>query len=82
MKKNIKKIKKFEFRSKRKIKTFEKKPQKGGTPAIENNETTSNFVNVPVEPKSLKEYNVLTRLLVNWKRVVKITKRAKLYMNR
>ena len=78
----MKKIKKFEFRSKRKTNTFEKNPQNGGTPAIENKAITSSFVKVPVAPKSLKAYNELVRLFVNWKRVVKITKSAILYINR
>lgn len=46
-------MKKLEFSSNKKIKTFEKKPQKGGTPAIENKAITNNLVKVPVEPKSL-----------------------------
>ena len=78
MKKNEKKTKKFELKSSKKINTLEKKPQKGGTPAIENKETTRIFVKVFVDPKSLKVYNVFTLLFVSCNNVIKITNKAKL----
>ena len=46
-------MKKLEFNSNKKIKTFEKNPQNGGTPAIESRAITNSLVKVPVEPKSL-----------------------------
>jgi len=52
-----------------KIKSFEKKPQKGGTPAIENNAIINTLVKKLLEPKSLKEYNVFKSKLTNWNKV-------------
>lgn len=51
--------KKLELKSSKKINILEKKPQKGGTPAIEKRTTTKIFVKVEVAPKSLNVYNVL-----------------------
>jgi hypothetical protein len=58
-KKKGNKIKKLELHKRVKIKSLEKKPQKGGTPAIENNAKIKTFVKKLFEPKSLKEYKVL-----------------------
>ena len=63
MNKSIKKKgnrkKKFELQSKEKIKILEKKPQKGGTPAIENRDIINIFEKKLNEPKSIKAYKVL-----------------------
>jgi hypothetical protein len=42
-----------------KINSLEKKPQKGGTPAIENKAKIKTLVKKLLEPRSLKEYSVL-----------------------
>lgn len=49
----------MELHKRVKIKSLEKKPQKGGTPAIENKAKIKTFVKKLFEPKSLKEYKVL-----------------------
>lgn len=49
----------MELHKRVKINSLEKKPQKGGTPAIENNAKIKTFVKKLFEPKSLKEYKVL-----------------------
>ena len=78
VKKKYKKTKKWELKSDKKIKTFEKNPQKGGTPAIEKSDIISNFVRVLVEPKSLNVYREFVRELVSCKRVEKTTNKDKL----
>lgn len=65
MKKNKNKIKKFDVLNKLNINTFEKKPQKGGTPAIENKAIIKNFVNTLCEPNTLKDDIVLVLKLTN-----------------
>jgi len=55
MKKNGKNKKKFEFANKVKIKIFEKNPQNGGTPAIENRVIINTFEKKFNDPKSKKE---------------------------
>ena len=65
MKKIENKIKKLELKRSNSIKSFEKKPKNGGTPAIEKNETTSIFVKIFVAPRSEKEYNVFISVLIN-----------------
>ena len=42
-----------------KINNFEKKPQNGGTPAMENKAIIKTLVKKLLDPKSLKECNVL-----------------------
>jgi hypothetical protein len=42
-----------------KINNFEKNPQNGGTPAIENKASIRTLVKKLFEPRSLKEYKVL-----------------------
>ena len=48
---------------------MEKKPQKGGTPAIENKAIIKTFVKKLFDPKSLKDCNVFKSKLTNWNRV-------------
>ena len=50
---------KFEFSSSIKIKSFEKKPTKGGIPAIESKEIIKSLVDTCVPLKWVKEYKVL-----------------------
>ena len=59
MKKNGKNKKKFELHNKVKIKILEKKPRKGGTPAIENRAIIKIFEKKFEEPNSVNEYRVL-----------------------
>ena len=55
MKKKGNNIKKFELAKRVKIKIFEKNPQKGGTPAIENKATIKTFEKKFNDPRSRKE---------------------------
>ena len=55
IKKKGNKIKKFEFAKRVKMKILEKKPQNGGTPAIENNVIMRTFEKKFNEPRSKKE---------------------------
>ena len=59
MKKKGKRIKKFEFAKRVNRKILEKKPQKGGTPAIENREIIKTFEKKLRDPKSTKDWSVL-----------------------
>lgn len=52
-------MKKLELHNKENINILEKKPMKGGTPAMENKEIISTLVKKFEEPKSIKEYKVL-----------------------
>ena len=81
MKKNENKMKKFEVHNKVNIKILEKKPQNGGTPAIENKATMSIFEKKLFEPKSLNDWVVLISKLLNWNNVKNIINRDKLYIN-
>lgn len=56
-----------------KIKILEKKPQKGGTPAIENSDKISTLEKKFNDPKSIKECKVLYSECKNWKKVRKTT---------
>jgi len=58
-------MKKFELASKLKIKSFEKNPQKGGTPAIEKRLTTKTFAKKLVFPKLFSEDIEAVRELIN-----------------
>ena len=58
-KKNGNKIKKLELHKRVNINILEKKPQKGGTPAIEKRAKISTLVKKLLEPKSLNEQSVL-----------------------
>ena len=59
IKKKGKNKKKFELHNKVNINTFEKKPKKGGTPAIENRAIIKILEKKLEEPNSVKEYKVL-----------------------
>lgn len=59
------KIKKFDVQSNVKIKILEKKPQKGGTPAIENKAIIRTFVQKLFIPNEENECKVLTSVLKN-----------------
>jgi hypothetical protein len=59
MKKKGKRMKKFELAKRVKMKIFEKKPQKGGTPAIENKEIIKTFEKKFNDPRSIKDCKVL-----------------------
>jgi len=52
-------MKKLELHKRVNINIFEKKPQKGGTPAIEKRAKIKTLVKKLFEPKSLNEYKVL-----------------------
>ena len=52
-------MKKLELHKSVNINIFEKKPQKGGTPAIEKRAKISTLVKKLFEPKSLNEQSVL-----------------------
>jgi hypothetical protein len=69
VKKKKNKIKKYELQSKIKIKILAKKPQKGGTPAIDKIVISKIFVKILVDPKSLKENKVFVLKFVNWNKV-------------
>lgn len=73
MKKKGKRIKKFELAKSVKRKIFEKKPQKGGTPAIEKRAIIKTFEKKFNEPKSINDCNVLYSECRNWKKVKKTT---------
>ena len=60
---------------------LEKKPQNGGTPAIENKAIMSIFEKKLFEPKSLNDWVVLISKLLNWNNVKNIINRDKLYIN-
>jgi len=51
------------------MKIFEKKPQNGGTPAIENKVIIRILVKILLVPKSLKECRVFKSKLTNWNKV-------------
>lgn len=59
IKKNGNNRKRFELHNKENMKTFEKKPQNGGTPAIENKAKMRVFEKKLDDPKSTREYIVL-----------------------
>ena len=65
MKKYAKRTKKLEALNKLKIKSFEKNPQKGGTPAIENKVMIKNFVRILFIPKLPKAEVVTCFVLAN-----------------
>jgi hypothetical protein len=56
-----------------KRKIFEKKPQKGGTPAIEKRAIIKTFEKKFNDPKSINDCNVLYSECRNWKKVKKTT---------
>ena len=60
------------------MKIFEKKPRKGGTPAIENKDTSKNFVKVLEKPKALNECRVFISVLTICNNVENNNIRAKL----
>jgi len=64
-KKNGNRTKKFEVQRRVKINSFEKKPQKGGTPAIEKRAIIRTFVKKLLDPRSLKECSVFKSKLTN-----------------
>lgn len=64
-----------------KIKSFEKNPKKGGTPAIENKEIVINFPKGLLFEKLLKECVVLMSVFVTWNKVANKTTKEKLYIN-
>jgi len=68
-KKKGNRIKKFEVQRRVKMKIFEKKPQNGGTPAIENKVIIRILVKILLVPKSLKECRVFKSKLTNWNKV-------------
>lgn len=78
MKKKLKRIKKLELHNKVKIKSLEKNPQKGGTPAIEKRAIINTFEKKLFAPKSFKEYVVFKSVFKNWKSVEKTKKSDKL----
>ena len=59
IKKNGKRIKKFEFARSVNRKILEKKPQNGGTPAIEKSEMIKTLEKKFRAPKSIKDWRVL-----------------------
>ena len=75
MKKKKKRKKKLELVNVINIKIFVKKPQKGGTPAIDKIVRVKIFVNKLEDPKSEKENKVLVSKLTNWKKIKNKTKR-------
>lgn len=62
---------KFVIHSNWNKKILVKNPQNGGIPAMENKATSKIFVNVLVEPKSLKECVVFKLIAMIWKIHVK-----------
>jgi|TARA_B110000238_G_C16110213_1_gene432326 hypothetical protein len=64
-----KKKKNLELVNATKIKIFVKKPQRGGTPAIDKMVKDKILVSKFEDPKSAKEKRVFVSRLVNWKRV-------------
>lgn len=69
------KKKKFELAKITKIKTFVKKPQRGGTPAIDKIVNDKIFVSRLEDPKSAKEKSVFVSRFVNWNKVKNKVKR-------
>ena len=51
------------------MKTFEKNPQKGGTPAMENRAMIKNLVSTLFIPNEPKDDMVLVLKLTNWNKV-------------
>ena len=68
-----KKKKKLELISKININSLEKKPQNGGTPAIDKSKMIKTFVNIFVEPRFANENKVFNSKLINWNSVKKNT---------
>ena len=73
IKKNGKRIKKFEFARRVNKKILEKKPQNGGTPAIEKSEMIKTLEKKLRAPKSIKDWRVLYSEWRNWKKVKNTT---------
>lgn len=63
------------------IKSFEKNPQKGGTPAIENKAIIKVMLKKFVVPIFEKEWSVFVSELINWNNVEKIKYKEILYIN-